>query len=89
LARWVSLLLSLYSAFSPVDGNGAGDTFINLAPGQRMFQGDMIYRTFSSFCPRAPPLVNFFMFQAFRLRLWIRRSVGGAFRIRAGMALVS
>ena len=30
--------------FVPTEGNGIGDSLLHLAPGQRMYQGEMIYR---------------------------------------------
>ena len=57
--------------FLPVEGNGIGDCFAYLAPGQRMYQGEMIYRDFFEFVTPGTALINLLMFKLFGLRLWI------------------
>jgi hypothetical protein len=48
-----------------------GDNLLYLAPGQRMYQGEMIYRDFFEFVTPGTALVHFFLFKLFGLRLWI------------------
>ncbi len=48
-----------------------GDHLLYLAPGQRMYQGEMIYRDFFEFVTPGTALVHFFLFKLFGLRLWI------------------
>jgi hypothetical protein len=57
--------------FVPTEGNGIGDSLLYLAPGQRMYQGEMIYRDVFEFVPPGTALVNFLMFKIFGLRPWI------------------
>ena len=57
--------------FVPTEGNGIGDSLLNLAPGQRMYQGEMIYRDVFEFLTPGTALVNFLMFKIFGLRPWI------------------
>jgi len=57
--------------FVPTEGNGIGDSLLNLAPGQRMYQGEMIYRDVFEFLTPGTALVNFVMFKIFGLRPWI------------------
>jgi hypothetical protein len=47
------------------------DNLLYLAPGQRMYQGEMIYRDFFEFVTPGTALVHFFLFKLFGLRLWI------------------
>ena len=56
--------------FLPIEGNG-WDFLLYLAPGQRMYQGEMIYRDVFEFVTPGTALVNFLMFKLFGLRLWI------------------
>jgi hypothetical protein len=51
--------------FVPTEGNGIGDSLLYLAPGQRMYQGEMIYRDVFEFVTPGTALVNFLMFKAF------------------------
>ena len=60
---------SLFPLSSP--GNNIGDSLLYLAPGQRMYQGEMIYRDVFEFVTPGTALVNFLMFKLFGLRLWI------------------
>jgi hypothetical protein len=55
--------------FVPI--NTGGDSFLYLAPAQRMLQGEMIYKDVYEFLPSGTALVNFFMFKLFGLRPWI------------------
>jgi hypothetical protein len=55
--------------FLPVEISG--DSLLYLAPGQRMYQGEMIYRDFFEFVTPGTALVHFFLFKLFGLRLWI------------------
>lgn len=55
--------------FLPIGGNG--DALYYLAPGQRMYQGELIYRDVFEFVPPGTALANFLMFKVFGLRLWI------------------
>jgi hypothetical protein len=57
--------------FVPTEGNGIGDSLLYLAPGQRMFQGELIYRDVFEFVTPGTALVNFFAFKIFGLRPWI------------------
>ena len=57
--------------FVPTEGNGIGDSLLYLAPGQRMFQGELIYRDVFEFVTPGTALVNFLMFKVFGLRPWI------------------
>ena len=57
--------------FVPTEGNGIGDSLLYLAPGQRMYQGEMIYRDVFEFVTPGTALVNFLMFKLFGLRPWI------------------
>lgn len=58
--------------FVPVEGNGIGDSFQYLAPGQRMYQqGQLIYRDVFEFVTPGTALVNLLMFKLFGLRTWI------------------
>ena len=57
--------------FVPTEGNGIGDSLLYLAPGQRMYQGEMIYRDVFEFVNPGTALVNFLMFKLFGLRPWI------------------
>ena len=70
----LAALIFLYSflfipPFLPVDFEG--DNLLYLAPGQRMYQGEMIYRDFFEFVTPGTALVHFFLFKLFGLRLWI------------------
>lgn len=56
--------------FLPAEG-GVWDSLLYLAPGQRMFQGEMIYRDVFEFITPGTALVNLLMFKLFGLRLWI------------------
>ncbi len=56
--------------FTPTEG-GSWDSLLYLAPGQRMYQGEMIYRDVFEFVTPGTALVNFLMFKLFGLRLWI------------------
>ena len=47
------------------------DSLLYLAPGQRMYEGEMIYRDIFEFVTPGTALVNFFLFKLFGLRLWI------------------
>ncbi len=57
--------------FVPIEGNGIGDSLLYLAPGQRMYQGETIYRDVFEFVTPGTALVNFLMFKIFGLRPWI------------------
>jgi hypothetical protein len=57
--------------FLPVEVNNIGDSLLYLAPGQRMYQGEMIYRDFFEFVTPGTALVNLAMFKLFGLRLWV------------------
>jgi hypothetical protein len=57
--------------FLPIEVNNIGDSLLYLAPGQRMFRGEMIYRDFFEFVTPGTALVNLAMFKLFGLRLWI------------------
>ena len=57
--------------FLPVENNGIADSLLYLAPGQRMLEGDLIYRDVFEYLTPGTALVNFFMFKLFGLRLWI------------------
>lgn len=59
------------SSIVPIEGNGGGDALLNLAPGQRMYQGELIYRDVFEFLTPGTALVNYFMFKLFGLRTWI------------------
>ena len=72
----VASLIFLYcflfiAPFVPTEGNGIGDSLLNLAPGQRMYQGEMIYRDVFEFLTPGTALVNLLMFRLFGLRPWI------------------
>ena len=56
--------------FLPTQGS-SWDSLLYLAPGQRMYQGEMIYRDVFEFVTPGTALVNFLMFKLFGLRLWI------------------
>ena len=56
--------------FLPTEGS-SWDSLLYLAPGQRMYQGEMIYRDVFEFVTPGTALVNFLMFKLFGLRLWI------------------
>jgi len=57
--------------FLPIEVNDAADSLLYLAPGQRMYQGEMIYRDFFEFVTPGTALVHFFLFKFFGLRPWI------------------
>ena len=57
--------------FLPVENNGIADSLLYLAPGQRMFEGDLIYKVVFEYVTPGTALVNFLMFKLFGLRLWI------------------
>ncbi len=57
--------------FVPIKVNNIGDSLLNLAPGQRMYQGEMIYRDVFEFLTPGTALINFLMFKLFGLRPWI------------------
>jgi hypothetical protein len=48
-----------------------GDSMHFLHSGQRMYEGDTIYRDFFEIVPPGTALTNFFLFKLFGLRLWI------------------
>jgi hypothetical protein len=48
-----------------------GDNMHFLLSGQRMYEGDTMYRDFFEFVTPGTALVNFFLFKLFGLRLWI------------------
>jgi len=56
--------------FLPTQGS-SWDSLLYLAPGQRMYQGEMIYRDVFEFVTPGTALVNFLMFKLFGLRPWI------------------
>jgi hypothetical protein len=56
--------------FVPIEGC-SWDSLLYLAPGQRMYQGEMIYRDVFEFLPPGTALINFCMFKIFGLKLWI------------------
>ncbi len=56
--------------FLPTQGS-SWDSLLYLAPGQRMYQGEMIYRDVFEFVTPGTAFVNFLMFKLFGLRLWI------------------
>ena len=56
--------------FLPTQGS-SWDSLLYLAPGQRMYQGEIIYRDVFEFVTPGTALVNFLMFKLFGLRLWI------------------
>lgn len=57
--------------FVPVVINDIGDSLLYIAAGQRLYQGEMIYRDFFEFVPPGTALVNFLMFKILGLRPWI------------------
>jgi hypothetical protein len=57
--------------FLPTEGNGIGDSLLYLAPGQRMYQGESIYRDVFEYVPPGTAVVNSLMFKIFGLRPWI------------------
>jgi len=61
----------LIPSLAPIKVNNLGDSLLNLAPGQRMYQGEMIYRDVFEFLTPGTALVNFLMFKLFGLRPWI------------------
>ena len=61
----------LTPSLAPIKVNNLGDSLLNLAPGQRMYQGEMIYRDVFEFLTPGTALVNFLMFKLFGLRPWI------------------
>ena len=70
----LAALIFLYSflfvlPFIPLYFNGS--SFLYLAPGQRMYEGQTIYRDFFEFVTPGTALVHFFLFKLFGLRLWI------------------
>jgi hypothetical protein len=56
--------------FVPTQG-GSWDSLLYMAPGQRMFEGQMIYRDVFEFVTPGTALVNLAMFKLFGLKLWI------------------
>lgn len=68
----------------PIEGNGIGDSLLNMAPGQRMYQGELIYRDVFEFLTPGTALVNLFMFKLFGLRPWIPNLLA----LSLGVALV-
>jgi hypothetical protein len=56
--------------FIPLEGF-SWDSLLYLTPGQRMYQGDLIYRDVFEFVTPGTALVNLCMFKIFGLRLWI------------------
>jgi hypothetical protein len=56
--------------FLPTQG-GSWDSLLYMAPGQRMFEGQMIYKDVFEFVTPGTALVNLAMFKFFGLRLWI------------------
>lgn len=56
--------------FVPIEGK-SWDSLLYLAPGQRMYQGELIYRDVFEFVTPGTAFVNFCMFKLFGLRLWI------------------
>ena len=87
----VASLIFLYcflfiAPFVPTEGNGIGDSLLYLAPGQRMYQGEMIYRDVFEFVTPGTAIVNFLMFKIFGLRPWISRFIGRASGTRSGLA---
>ncbi len=57
--------------FLPIGVNDNADSLLYLAPGQRMYQGEMIYRDFFEFVTPGIAIVHFFLFKLFGLRPWI------------------
>lgn len=70
LAAFIFLYVFLFVPPSvPILYNGDGMFF--LPAGQRMYQGQTIYRDFFEFVPPGTALVYFFLFKLFGLRPWI------------------
>ncbi len=72
----LAALLFLYNflflpPFVPIAPNENGDSLLYLAPGQRMYQGEVMYRDFFEFVTPGTALVYYFLFRLFGLRLWI------------------
>jgi hypothetical protein len=59
-----------FPPFIPVF-NGRADYQLYLAPAQRMYQGELIYRDFFEFLAPGTTLVNLLFIKLFGLRLWI------------------
>jgi hypothetical protein len=51
--------------------SGIGDYQLYLAPAQRMYEGELIYRDFFEFITPGTALVNLLFFKLFGLRVWI------------------
>jgi hypothetical protein len=67
--RHFSFIFLFVPPFIPILYNGDGMFF--LAPGQRMYEGETIYRDFFEFVTPGTGLVYFFLFKLFGIRLWI------------------
>ena len=61
--------LLFFPPFTPIEH--LMDGWLSLAPGQRMYEGEMIYRDIFEFMTPGTALVYFFLFKIFGLRLWI------------------
>ncbi len=61
--------------FLPLADKCISDSFLYLAPGQRMYQGEMIYKDFFEFVPPGTALVHLLLFKLFGLRLWVPDSL--------------
>lgn len=68
-----SLYLYLFAFFPPFVPvySGTGDFQLYLAPAQRMYEGELIYRDFFEFTGPGVALVNLLFFKLFGLRVWI------------------
>ncbi|HMD83180.1 MAG TPA: hypothetical protein VKO18_00605 [Terriglobia bacterium] len=70
LAAFIFLYIFLFvPPFTPIVYNGDGMFF--LPAGQRMYEGETIYRDFFEFVTPGTALVYFFLFKLFGLRPWI------------------
>ena len=70
IAAFIYLYTFLFvPPFIPISYNGDGMFF--LPAGQRMYEGEMIYRDFFEFVTPGTALVYFFLFNLFGLRPWI------------------
>lgn len=57
--------------FTPFELSDLGDSLLYLAPGQRMYHGELIYRDFFEFITPGTALVHLALFKVFGVRPWI------------------
>ena len=57
--------------FTPLEISNIGDSLLYLAPGLRMYHGELMYRDFFEFVTPGTGLVHLLLFKLFGVRLWI------------------